>query len=104
MNFRFHSSPLYLDFLRGKKSYDCAPWGTVTRNPMGWKAPCYLITDTHYADFETLMGSVDWEHYGPGRDTRCKECMMHSGFEPAAVLALREHPRDLLTMLRWNLS
>ena len=103
-SFRFHSSPLYLDFLRGKKSYDCAPWGTVTRNPMGWKAPCYLITDTHYGDFESLMRSVDWEHYGPGRDPRCKECMMHCGFEPAAVLALREHPRDLLTMLRWNLS
>ncbi|MEW6442989.1 MAG: adenosyl-hopene transferase HpnH [bacterium] len=101
--FRFLSTPLYIDFLCGRKQYSCAPWGTVTRNPVGWKAPCYLITDTHYPDYRTWLGSVDWEYYRSGRDPRCSQCMMHSGFEPAAVLALGESKRDLWKMIAWNL-
>ncbi len=102
--YRFFSTPLYLDFLRGKRHYRCAPWGTVTRNPQGWKAPCYLITDTHYSDYQTFMESVDWDYYQSGRDPRCAQCMMHSGFEPAIVLALKESGKDLWTMLVWNLT
>ncbi len=101
--FRFYTTPLYLDFLRGKRAYRCAPWGTVTRNPMGWKAPCYLITDTHYPDYDTWLRSVDWEYYRSGKDPRCAQCMMHSGFEPAAVLAMKDSWRDVGTMLAWNL-
>jgi hopanoid biosynthesis associated radical SAM protein HpnH len=101
--FRFYSTPLYLDFLRGKRSYRCAPWGTVTRNPQGWKAPCYLITDTHYPDYDTWLRSVDWEYYRSGQDPRCRQCMMHSGFEPAAVLAMKNRWKDIGTMLAWNL-
>ena len=102
--YRFYTTPLYLDFLRGKKEYNCAPWGTVTCNPQGWKAPCYLITDNHYSDYDTFMRSVDWEYYRSGRDPRCRQCMMHSGFEPAVVMALKDHWKDLWTMLKWNLS
>jgi len=102
--FRFYTTPLYFDFLRGKRTYRCAPWGTVTRNPLGWKAPCYLITDTHYPDYETWLRSVDWDHYRSGKDPRCAQCMMHSGFEPAAVLAMKDSWRDVATMLAWNLG
>jgi len=102
--YRFFSTPLYLDFLRGKRKYNCAPWGTVTRNPQGWKAPCYLITDNHYSGYDTFMRSVDWEYYRSGQDPRCSQCMMHSGFEPAVVMALKDRWKDLWTMLKWNLS
>ncbi len=102
--FRFYTTPLYLDFLRGKRTYRCAPWGTVTRNPHGWKAPCYLITDTHYPDYDSWLHSVDWDYYQSGRDPRCEQCMMHSGFEPAAALALKDSWKDLGTMLAWNMG
>jgi len=102
--FRFYTTPLYLDFLRGKRDYQCAPWGTVTRNPLGWKAPCYLITDAHFDDYETWLHGVDWDRYRSGRDPRCAQCMMHSGFEPAAALALKDSWRDLGRMVAWNLG
>lgn len=102
--FRFFSTPLYLEFLCGRRRYACAPWGTVTRNPMGWKAPCYLITDGHYPDFGSFMASVDWDRYRSGKDPRCSQCMMHSGFEPAAVFELGGHWRDLAKILLWNLA
>jgi len=101
--FRFFSTPLYLDFLRGKRQYACAPWGTVTRNPQGWKAPCYLITDSHFPDYRTFMDSVDWAYYQSGRDSRCGQRMMHSGFEPAVVLGLKDSWKDLWTLFAWNL-
>ena len=76
----------------------------MTRNPQGWKAPCYLITDKHYADHETFMRSVDWEYYRSGQDSRCRQCMMHSGFEPAVVLDLKGNWKDLWTMFKWNMA
>ncbi len=78
-------SPLYAKFLKGLRDFPCAPWGNPTRNVKGWKSPCYLITDTHFATFEELMNETPWERYGTGRDSRCKNCMMHVGYEAAAV-------------------
>jgi len=100
--YRLFSTPMYLEFLRGVRHYSCAPWGTVTRNPQGWKAPCYLITDRHYADYRSLMDSVDWERYRRGKDPRCAQCMMHSGFEPAAVFALGTCWKDVARIILWN--
>jgi len=102
--FRFFSTPLYMDFLQGKRNYACAPWGTVTYNPLGWKAPCYLITDTHYSGYQQFINTVDWEYYRSGKDPRCRQCMMHSGFEPAAVLDLKNNKKDIWKMLVWNLT
>jgi len=95
------SNPLYLEFLAGKRSLKCTPWGNPTRNPRGWKSPCYLITDTHYDTFAELMEKTDWEHYASGADERCAQCMVHCGFEPTIVRTLGG--RDLITMLKWNL-
>lgn len=94
------SNPLYLEFLAGERSLKCTPWGNPTRNPQGWKSPCYLITDTHYETFADLMASTDWEHYASGADPRCEQCMVHCGFEPTIVRQLGG--RDLVRMIRWN--
>src|SRR6185295_18477693 len=59
----------------------CAPWGSITRNPYGWKGPCYLLTDAIYPTYEALLEQMDWEAYGPGNDPRCEHCAIHSGFE-----------------------
>jgi hopanoid biosynthesis associated radical SAM protein HpnH len=95
------SNPIYLDFLCGKRSLQCTPWGNPTRNPQGWKSPCYLITDGHYSSFDDLMKQTDWDYYVSGRDDRCAQCMVHCGYEPTVVRELGG--RDLLRMIEWNL-
>ncbi|MDA8431702.1 MAG: DUF3463 domain-containing protein, partial [Nitrospiraceae bacterium] len=79
--FPFLNSPLYVDFLKGERSMRCTPWGNPTRNPLGWKSPCYLITDRYYPSFNEMMEKTDWERYGTGADPRCRNCMVHSGYE-----------------------
>lgn len=101
--FRFWSTPPYLRFLAGVEKMECTPWGNPTVTPMGWKSPCYLITDGHWGSYRELMEHTPWERYGVGRDNRCAQCMMHCGFEPTVVRSTTTLPR-ILEMLRWNLS
>ena len=96
-------TPLYFDFLEGKGEMACTPWGSPTRNPFGWKSPCYLITDTYHASFSDLMEKTEWKAYGPGRDERCTNCMVHSGFEPTAMRKVFTCPRTMLRLLLWNI-
>jgi len=95
------SNPIYLDFLAGDRRFRCTPWGNPTRNPRGWKSPCYLITDTHYGSYRDLMERTDWDHYVEQRDPRCAQCMVHCGYEPTVVREMTG--RDLWRMIRWNL-
>ena len=103
LKFNYLSTPLYLSFLRGERDYECTPWANPTRNPRGWRAPCYQMVDTHYPTFAEMMDRTPWENYGVGRDPRCAQCMMHSGFEPTVVRQLSRLP-DLWRMLVWNLT
>jgi hopanoid biosynthesis associated radical SAM protein HpnH len=98
-----HHSPFYFDFLCGDRELDCMPWGTVTYNPQGWKRPCYLLTDGHVSSFTELMDGTDWTAWGPGRDPRCANCMLHSGFEPS-VVGNMNGPKDWLRIIRWQLG
>ncbi len=100
--FPLMSTPIYLDFLMGRASMDCTPWGNPTRNPLGWKSPCYLVTDAYYPSFSDLMEKTPWQSYGPGRDERCRDCMVHSGFEPTVMRETFRSPRKMMRMLVWN--
>jgi len=100
---RSHHSPFYIDFLCGERELECSPWGTVTHNPQGWKHPCYLLTDGHVPSFDELMDETRWDDYGPGRDTRCANCLIHSGFEPS-VLGSLGGPKDWFKIIRWQLG
>ncbi|HYO83562.1 MAG TPA: adenosyl-hopene transferase HpnH [Bryobacteraceae bacterium] len=97
--FNLNHTPAYLDFLSGKRDLPCTAWGTPTYNVMGWKGPCYLITDAHYSSFEELMTRTDWNQYGPGADERCEHCMMHCGFEPSAALGINTKFSDAFKMI-----
>jgi hopanoid biosynthesis associated radical SAM protein HpnH len=101
--FKLIASPIYLEFLCGERELPCAAWANPTFNARGWKAPCYLITDAHYGTYRELIESTDWDQLGPGRDPRCEHCLVHCGFEPAAVLAANCHVRDALRMALWQL-
>jgi hopanoid biosynthesis associated radical SAM protein HpnH len=87
--FPFYNTPLYLEFLAGKMELKCTPWSTPTRNPKGWKMPCYLITDGHCGSFKEMMEKTDWGKYGAGNDSRCTNCMVHCGFEASSLSAIK---------------
>ncbi len=97
-------SPIYYEFLRGERELECVAWATPTYNPRGWKAPCYPMTDGHHATFNEFMDNVDWTKYGPGRDPRCSDCMMHVGFEPSGVLGAHAKLGDTWKLLSWQMS
>ena len=96
--FPFYNNPLYLDFLRGERTFDCAAWTTVTYTVLGWRLPCYTIADRHVDSVEELYADDLWQHYGPGRDKRCANCMMHSSFEGASILDAFRHPSSLIRL------
>ena len=98
--FPFANSPLYLDFLRGDREYECAAWTTATYTVLGWRLPCYAIADKHVQNIEALFEDDVWEKYGTGKDPRCANCMMHSSFEGASVLHAMRHPRALFDLAR----
>jgi len=94
---RFNQSSLFLDFLAGNQAYQCTPWGNPTRNVLGWQKPCYLLVNEGYAkSFKVLMEETDWRSYGSGRNPKCANCMLHSGFEPTAVNDTLTHPLKAL--------
>ena len=102
--YRMASSPIYLEFLSGKRELTCTAWGNPTRNIKGWKGPCYLITDEHHETFQDLMTKTDWDSYGAGKDPRCEHCMVHCGFEPSAALGVNSKLGDSFKMLMWQLT
>ncbi len=87
MGWDFNHSPFYLDFLEGKRDYDCTPWGNPLRNVFGWQKPCYLMDDAGYASsFQELLNTTEWENYGQkSGNPKCVNCMTHCGYEPSAV-------------------
>ena len=83
---RLNQSPLFLQFLMGEQDYDCTPWGNPTYNLFGWQRPCYLLQEGYAASFRELMETTDWENYGcKSGNERCRDCMVHSGYEATAV-------------------
>jgi hopanoid biosynthesis associated radical SAM protein HpnH len=82
----FNQSPLFLEFLMGKRHYACTPWGMPTYNIFGWQKPCYLLSDGYADTFAELMQATEWERYGTESGTpKCANCMVHSGYEASAV-------------------
>ena len=92
-DWRFNQSSLYLDFLAGNQTYACTPWGNPTRNIFGWQKPCYLLVGEGYArTYRELIEETEWNHYGTGRNPKCDNCMVHSGYEATAVNDMFRNP------------
>jgi hopanoid biosynthesis associated radical SAM protein HpnH len=95
---RFYHNPLYLDFLQGKRDYQCSQWTIPTYTPAGWRKPCYLLADGHAQTYQELMTTVQWDAYGLGNDPRCDTCMMHCGFEGSGILEAMHKPGAFLDL------
>lgn len=82
----FNQSPLFLEFLMGKRTYECTPWGMPTFNIFGWQKPCYLLQDGYVDTFQELIDTTKWSNYGyESGNPKCANCMVHSGYEASAV-------------------
>lgn len=82
----FNLSPLFLEYLMGLRDFSCTPWGMPTYNLFGWQRPCYVQQDGYAETFRELMEETEWEKYGTGSgNPKCRNCMMHSGYEATAV-------------------
>jgi hopanoid biosynthesis associated radical SAM protein HpnH len=85
-DWRFNLSPLFMEFLMGKRHYACTPWGMPTYNIFGWQKPCYLLQDGYADTFDELIRETPWESYGTeSGNPHCANCMVHSGYEASAV-------------------
>jgi MoaA/NifB/PqqE/SkfB family radical SAM enzyme len=104
--YTFFGTPIYFEFLAGKRDLTCSAWAIPTRNIRGWKGPCYLMTDAHYSSYAELLDKVAWDKYGvvdgTARDPRCENCMVHCGYEPTATLGLQARPGDTWKNIKFN--
>jgi hopanoid biosynthesis associated radical SAM protein HpnH len=111
--YTFFGTPVYFEFLAGKRDLTCSAWAIPTRNIGGWKAPCYFMTDAvgtngtgHYKSYAELLDQVDWAKYGVvdgvAKDPRCENCMTHCGYEPTASLGLHAKPGDTWKTIKFN--
>lgn len=102
--FRFMNTPLYMDFLQGRRELSCTPWGNPTYNPLGWKSPCYLVTDGYYKTYAELMEKTDWKKYESGADPRCANCMVHGGYETTVMRTAFKRPLSTIRLALWNMK
>jgi hopanoid biosynthesis associated radical SAM protein HpnH len=84
---RLNHSPVFLDFLEGKRDLSCTAWGIPSYSLLGWQRPCYLLDDGYAKTYKELVEETDWDAFGRGKDPRCANCMAHCGYEPTAVIA-----------------
>ena len=104
--YTFFGTPVYFEFLGGKRDLTCSAWAIPTRNIRGWKGPCYLMTDAHYSSYAEMLEKVEWNKYGVvngvARDSRCENCMVHCGYEPTASLGLQAQRGDTWKTVKFN--
>lgn len=97
------NSPVYTEFLAGDRELMCTAWGTPTFNTKGWRAPCYLMTDGHYPTFKEYIEETPWDKYGYGRDPRCENCLVHSGYDTSAASGQNAKFGDTWKLLSFTL-
>jgi len=85
-SWKFNMSPLFLEFLMGRRDFECTPWGSPAYNLFGWQKPCYLLQEGYFDSFKELIDGTDWSKYGKkSGNPKCQNCMVHCGHEPSAV-------------------
>jgi len=104
--FTIFGTPVYQEFLAGKRELTCTAWAIPTYNIKGWKAPCYLMTDGHYERYQEMLEKVEWNKYGVvdgvARDPRCENCMVHCGYDPSGALGTNYQSGDNWKNFKYN--
>ena len=103
--YKFNTSPIYLEFLQGKREMHCTAWANPTRNIKGWKGPCYLITDIHH---ESLRRPLEQDRRGRStvtattRAARTAWCTRAT--RPRRPLGVNSRLGDTLKMIKWQFT
>ena len=89
-------TPIYHEFLAGRRELECSAWAIPTRNIAGWRGPCYFMAGAgHFPTYQDMLTKVDWSKFGvepytgKPKDPRCENCMTQCGFEPSGALSSR---------------
>jgi len=103
-SWKFNMSPLFAEFLMGRRDFACTPWGMPTYNVFGWQKPCYLLQDGYADSFDELLRETEWSNYGTeSGNPKCANCMVHSGYEASSVHYGFNTVRGFLAMARATL-
>ena len=102
-------TPIYHEFLVGKRELECSAWAIPTRNIAGWRGPCYFMAGAgHFPTYEDMLTKVDWSKFGVDKDTgeardpRCENCMTQCGFEPSGALGINAEWGDTWKNFSYN--
>jgi hypothetical protein len=59
------------------------------------------LNDGYAKSYKELLESTDWKGYGHASgNPKCRDCMVHCGFEPTAVLESTRNFRNMLVSLK----
>jgi hypothetical protein len=104
-SWKFNMSPLFMEFLMGKRNYECTPWGMPTYNIFGWQKPCYLLQEGYAESYKELLATTSWENYGVASgNPKCANCMVSCGYETTAVIDGFASVKGFLAMVRGNFN
>ncbi len=102
-------TPVYHEFLVGKRELECSAWAIPTRNIAGWRGPCYFMAGAgHFPTYQDMLTKVDWSKFGVDKDTgeardpRCENCMTQCGFEPSGALGINAEWGDTWKNFTYN--
>jgi hypothetical protein len=102
---KFNMSPLFLEFLMGKRNYECTPWGMPAYSIFGWQKPCYLLQEGYAESYKELLETTNWDNYGVASgNPKCANCMVSCGYETTAVIDGFASLKGFLAMVRGNFS
>jgi MoaA/NifB/PqqE/SkfB family radical SAM enzyme len=100
--YRLSSTPMYLEFAAGLRTYNCSPWSTVTFTPRGWKAlatsSANSISKPGRNSGAGLTGTIG--NLARTAFARIASCTAAS--RPRQSWSSGK-PRDMLRMATWNL-
>ena len=104
-SWKFNMSPLFLEFLMGRRDYECTPWGMPAYNIFGWQRPCYLLQDGYAESYKELLETTDWKKFGTASgNPQCANCMVSCGYETSAVMDGFGSLKGFLAMVRGTFS
>lgn len=104
-HWKFNQGPMFLEFLMGKRQFECSPWGMPTFNIFGWQKPCYLLQDGYADSYREMMETTDWSKYGRASgNASCQQCMVHCGYETPANDFTFSSIRGLVATVRAMMS
>jgi len=102
--YRWLATPIYQDFLTGERKLSCAPWGSITRNPYGWKGP---VLPAHRRDLPDVRGAARRHGVGlvrPGQRSALRALRHPFGFEPSSAFESSKSLKETVRSMAWTLT